>query len=149
MSMMSREQLEAVARSCAIAQGLDPILVLALIEHESSFDPWAIRVEPSFYESKISHMKGLTQTEMRMRACSFSLMQIMGQVARELGFDGKYLTELFEPVIGVTFGCRKLRKCFDQTESVHDALQKYNGGGDPGYAEMVMQFIPKYKEMQT
>ena len=142
---MTNEQLQAVARSAAIAQGLDPALVMAVIEHESSWQPWAVRYEPGFYNTYTSHMK-LPETERTMRATSFGLMQVMGQVAREKGFDGKFLTELLEPVIGVTFGCRKLRECLDkENNAVSAALLRYNGGGNASYPDMVLQFIDKYK----
>jgi soluble lytic murein transglycosylase-like protein len=138
---MTLEQLYAVARNVALDAGLDPALVMALIEHESSWNPWAVRYEPGFYSTYISHMK-LPDTEKTMRATSFGLMQIIGQTAREKGFDEKFLTALCEPLNGVTYGCKKLKDCMDRAHGdVNDALLRYNGGSDKQYPEMVLQYI--------
>ncbi len=143
---MTQEQLYAVARSAALNAGLDPQLVQAVIEHESSWNPWAVRYEPGFYQTYISAMKGLTPTEMTLRATSFGLMQILGQVAREKGFDGKFLTALLDPLNSVTYGCRKLKECTDrEVGNIRNALLRYNGGGDPDYPDSVIPLMEKYK----
>ena len=148
---MTIEQMQAVARSSAIAAGLDPALVMAVIEHESSWNPWAVRYEPAFYARYIASMK-LPETEKTMRATSWGLLQIMGQVAREKGFDDKYLTALCDPINGVVFGCRKLRECVDRerhesgssTADLTAALLRYNGGSDPSYPIIVLGLMDKY-----
>jgi soluble lytic murein transglycosylase-like protein len=142
---MSIEQLYAVARSGALNAGLDPALVMAVCQHESSWNPWAVRFEPGFYRTYTSAMK-LPETEKTMRATSFGLMQIMGQVAREKGFDEPFLTALCDPLNGVMYGCRKLKECLDKENgSVSSALLRYNGGGDAKYPEMVLQYLPQFK----
>lgn len=143
---MTIEQMQAVARSSAIAAGLDPALVMAVIEHESSWNPWAVRYEPAFYARYIASMK-LPETEKTLRATSFGLMQVMGQVAREKGFDEKYLTALCDPINGVVFGCRKLRECVAATADITAALLRYNGGGDPSYPVIVLGLMDKYRSL--
>ncbi len=143
---MTQEQLYAVARSAALNASLDPKLVQAVCEHESSWNPWAVRYEPGFYQTYISAMKGLTATEMTMRATSFGLMQIMGQVAREKGFGDKFLSALLDPLNSVTYGCRKLKECIDRENGdLRSALLRYNGGGDPHYPDAVIPLMEKYK----
>lgn len=146
---MSIEQLHALARSAAFDADLDQALVQALIEHESSWNPWAVRYEPLFYERYISHMNGLTATEMTLRACSFGLCQVMGQVAREQGFDGKFLTELLDPANSVRQGLIKLKKCIELAHGVlQDALLRYNGGSDSNYPASVLNLMDKYRISQ-
>ncbi len=143
---MTIQQLYAVARSAALNANLDPALVMAVCEHESSWNPFAVRFEPVFYSTYVSAMKGITETEKMLRATSFGLMQIMGQTAREKGFDDKYLTALFDPLNAVTYGCRKLKDCMARENgSVSGALLRYNGGGDSHYPDLVMQYLPKFK----
>ena len=115
-------------------------LVLAVCEHESSWETYAVRYEPGFYARYIEKMTGLTATEKTMRATSFGLMQVMGQVAREKGFSEKYLTALCDPVFGLTYGCKKLKECLDRENGdVRAALLRFNGGGDPNYPDLVLK----------
>lgn len=93
---MTRAELEALAVETALEFGIEPALVCAVITNESSWKTDATRFEPAFFNRYISHMTGLSDEEKKNRATSFGLMQIMGQVAREQGFDGP-LTDLFDP----------------------------------------------------
>jgi soluble lytic murein transglycosylase-like protein len=71
-------------------------------------------------------------------------MQVMGQVARELGFSGRFLSELADPQVGLEYGCRKFQRCLKATATIEEALLRYNGGNDPTYPAQVKQFIQKY-----
>ena len=131
---------------------LDVPLVCALIEHESSWNPWAFRPEPEFEKRYVDPMK-LNLTETIGRSCSWGLMQIMGQTATELGFGGRFHNALCDPGVGVDYGCRKLARCFTINPPAKDAdgkldyskgLLAYNGGSDPTYPKLVMQFYQKY-----
>lgn len=143
---MTREQLQAAARQAAQAHGLDPALVMAVCHHESgNWNTWAVRYEPAFHQQYIASMKGLTSTEMQLRATSFGLMQVMGQTAREQGFDEKYLTALCDPTFGLEQGCVKLAKCLARKDgNVQEALLMYNGGSNPGYPDLVLQYYAFY-----
>lgn len=145
--MMSLLQLQGAARVAAEAHGLDPALVCAICHHESgNWKPWAARYEPHFYGKYVVQIQGISDTEKTLRATSFGLMQIMGQVAREFGFQGDYLTELLDPTTNLEFGCRKLAKCMDRARGdVRQALLQYNGGADKGYPDRVLQYLSKYK----
>jgi soluble lytic murein transglycosylase-like protein len=143
---MTRDQLQPFAIAAAKAHGIDPALVCAVCNHESGWHQWAVRYEPAFYEKYIAKMAGLSQTEMTMRATSFGLMQIMGQVAREQGFSGDYLSELLDPLQNCERGCIKLAQCLDRANGiVTTALSLYNGGANKEYPSLVMRYYPFYK----
>lgn len=143
---MDLQYLIQIAKATATAKGLDPALVCAVCEHESGgWNPWAVRFEPKFYERYTKPMS-LTDTEEYTRAMSFGLMQTMGEVARELGFKGKYLTELCDPVVSLEYGCRKLAQCLQKHDGdVRAALLSYNGGGNPQYPDLVLRNLEKYQ----
>lgn len=130
---------------------LDAVLICAVAEHESSWNPWATRMEKGFYLKYVQQMS-LNDTEEYTRSMSFGLMQIMGETAREFGFVhqapseyAQFLTQLCDPEIGMDLGCKKLRRCFDlhQNDEVA-ALLAYNGGKDLNYPVVVQQIKPKY-----
>jgi len=148
---VTRDELEKAAIATALNQGLDPALVCAVCAHESDgWQQFAVRYEPGFYSRYIESMTGLSQTEKTMRATSFGLMQIMGQTAREFGFDGKFLTELLEPLNAVIYGCRKLKRCLDKNNGdVPAALLQYNGGGNANYPDLVMAHYKDYAYLNS
>ena len=91
--MPSPPQLVALARKAAAAQSLDPALVCAVIEQESSWNIWAMRYEPAFFAKYVAHLytnNKVTASEAYARGFSWGLMQVMGLVAREMGFDGTF-----------------------------------------------------------
>jgi soluble lytic murein transglycosylase-like protein len=138
----------ALAKKYGAKYNLAFFYVAAVCEQESSWNPWAARFEPEFYQRYISGMNLPDATERQMRATSFGLMQIMGQVAREHGFNGKFLTELCDPDIGVDIACRKLSACFTSYgDKPEVALLSYNGGGNPEYGKQVLDRVPKYQEV--
>lgn len=146
----SIDQRRAFASLHGARSGIDTALLCALIDHESSWDQWAIRYEPAFFDKYVLPLmeKDIvrTQTEARARATSWGLMQIMGQTARELGFVGRFISELCDPDVGVDFGCLKLKRCMDAHVSNLDAaLLAYNGGADPTYPQAIKNLIPQYR----
>jgi soluble lytic murein transglycosylase-like protein len=59
-------------------------------------------------------------------------MQVMGQVARESGFDALFLSALCDPEQGLAVGCKLLRKKFDLVGAdTTRALLAWNGGANP------------------
>lgn len=131
-------EIRLIARQVAENAGLDPDLVCAVCEQESSFNPWAIRFEPTFFDHYIAPQH-LRPTEAYGRAFSYGVMQIMGQTARELGFAGQFLVALCDPQTGIEYGCKKLKQCLTRAAGdVTKALLYYNGGGRPEYATEVL-----------
>lgn len=146
---MTKDELQTIVVAAALNVGIDPALACAVVSHESTWDPWAVRYEPGFYRRYIESMKGLSETEKTLRATSFGLFQVMGQVAREQSFDGKYLTELCDPINAVQ-GCRKLKRCLENNgNDVTAALLAYNGGGNEKYPELVMGHYKDYAHLNS
>lgn len=138
----------------AIGRGL----VCAVCEEESGkrnpsvpggvedWDPNAVRFERAFEERYVRPPNpAMPTTEELCLAMSYGLMQIMGLTARENGFNGKFLTALCDPETGIEFGCRKLRRCIDASNSdPAAALLRWNGGADKAYPSRVMARMAKY-----
>lgn len=104
--------------------GLPWPLVMAVVDVESSGNPWAYRYEPA-YQWLVG--QGLTPTEQMAQRTSWGLMQVMGAVAREYGFKG-WLTELCQPDVGLEYGCRHLKRYADRYRNWLDAIAAYNAG---------------------
>jgi soluble lytic murein transglycosylase-like protein len=148
---MNKEDLIKLATMASLNMGLDPALVCSLCAHESDgWQQFAVRYEPAFYDRYISSMKGLSETEMRMRATSFGLTQIMGQTAREQGYDAKFLTQLLEPLDNLRQGLTKLRRSLDKNGgSIPAALLSYNGGGNANYPDLVLGHYKDYAYLNS
>lgn len=144
MDLSTPESRLAFVTPHALKYGLDPKLVCAVCEQESSWNPWAVRYEPAFYLRYIAPMNLANATEAQMRSTSFGLMQIMGQTAREFGFCEHFLSELCDPDTGVEYGCKKLQKCFSVHGDAETSLLAYNGGSNPNYPSQVLARVKNY-----
>lgn len=145
---MDKSALISLARQKAQKYGIDGDLVCAIIEQESAWNPWAIRFEPGFYEHyivPIIQSQHLSKTEANARATSWGLMQTMGEVAREYGFGGTYLSALCDPESGIEIGCKYFSALLGKVgNNVDAALMRWNGGGAPNYPDEVKNRIPTY-----
>lgn len=121
----------------AQTHGLPVSLVLAIVQVESGGNPWAARYEPGFYDRYVmtqpvkARAPCSIKTEARLRATSFGLMQIMGQTARETGFDGVFLTELCDPAVGLDWSCKylsRLLSVYRAKYGLEGAVAAYNAG---------------------
>lgn len=145
MDLSTHDARLALAGKYAAKYSLDPMIVAAVCEQESGWNPWAVRYEPAFFERYISPLNLADPTEAYARAFSFGLMQVMGQVAREHGFQGRSLTQLCDPDIGIDIGCKKLQKCFAlKPDNPEAALLVYNGGGNTYYGKQVLARVANY-----
>jgi soluble lytic murein transglycosylase-like protein len=166
-------ELVALARTIAAQHSLDPALVCAVVEQESDWDAHSIRYEPAFRTRYVAPL-GLSPTEEIARSISWGLMQVMGQVAREHGFTGKFLSALGDPAAGLDVGCVALTSKFaaasrelasappptslasgasaqgiaapasDQTLAQR-ALLLWNGGANADYPAQVLARLAKYQ----
>jgi hypothetical protein len=163
-SMTTSPDLIALARAAASRHALDARLVCAVVEQESTWDAHAIRYEPGFRTRYVAPL-GLPPTEEIARSISWGLMQVMGQVAREHGFSGKFLSALCDPAAGLDVGCAVLAakltirpgsssRGSNATErsplpaaevDVARGLQLWNGGANPDYAAQVLARVARYK----
>jgi soluble lytic murein transglycosylase-like protein len=136
--MLSRAELEALARQTANAHQLDPVLVCAVVEQETGWNTYAIRFEDGFYMRYVKPLALPSLTEAMARSFSWGLMQVMGQLAREFDWKGE-LTKLTDPYVGLDVGCRVLKmKLGSHPSSMEAGLLAWNGGQNKGYASEVL-----------
>lgn len=154
---MPSELLIDLARATAKAHGLDPALVCAVAEQESSWNTFALRYEPGFlarYVSPLYTAGKINATEAYARSMSWGLMQVMGQVAREQGLpDSLSIAQLCDPATGLEYGCRVLKAKLAYAATVPGiapvdvtarALLFWNGGSNKDYPAQVLARVPKY-----
>jgi soluble lytic murein transglycosylase-like protein len=141
-------ELVRLARSIADHHGLDETLVCAVVEQESAWNTHAMRYEPGFRSRYVAPL-GLPPTEEIARSISWGLMQVMGQVAREHGFTGKFLSALGDPSVGIVIGCEVLAAKITATgNDIWRALELWNGGANPDYAAQVIARVASYKSVK-
>jgi len=147
--MTDRNGLISLAKLTAVKYNLIPSIVCGMCEQESSWNPDATRYEPAFYlryiEPMIDAGRLTDLVEAKNRATSWGLMQVMGQVAREMGYEGPFPLESAE--MGIRLGCEKFARCVAQSKGdIGSALLRYNGGGNILYAREVMAKSAVYGE---
>lgn len=131
---MDAQSLIAIAQTKAKQFGVDPDLVIAIMTEESSI-AWprcSSRFEPNFqylYQPDAFAVRnGVTvETERAQQSMSWGPMHVMGGSARELGFNDP-LPLLFQPDIGIEYGCRKLKKLSETYELEAAVIASYNAG---------------------
>lgn len=113
----------------ATTYDLDVKLLTAQVEVESSGDPFAFKYEQAFYRQYVRlNPNAKAGRYGPFAACSVGLLQIMVEVAYELGFDGRP-EELFAARVGLSWGAKNLRSLLDWSNGNYDsALAAYNGG---------------------
>lgn len=162
---MTREEVYALCKSTASKYAVDPILILAICEQESSYNPFAVRLETHFFSKYIEKMSLATTSEVLL-SCSFGLMQLMGESLRESGYFGwwKSLTDspleavsqvgvvkaldwfMLHPEAQVDFGCRwYVKKRGLAGGDPKKALLIWNGGGDQDYPKKVLARADKLR----
>ena len=141
-------QLVALARRAAAVQSLDPALVCAVVEQESGWNPWAMRYEALFFAKYVAPLytnNKVSASEAYARGFSWGLMQVMGQVARETGFDPVFLSSLCDPDQGLAIGCKVLRRKLDaMAGDTMRGLLAWNGGSNTAYPAQVLARKPHY-----
>lgn len=153
--MGSKTGLELIIEQTAKEYNLNPKLVLAVCTIESSMNTWASRYEPQwrwwYFPKKFANLVRITdRTERIQQATSWGLMQVMGTVARELGWK-EDLPKLCKPENGLKMGCLKLRKLLTKYRSLPEALSSYNSGRPDSkigkqYAEKVLTEFSRLTE---
>ncbi|MEM4655267.1 MAG: lytic transglycosylase domain-containing protein [Thermosphaera sp.] len=129
---LSQSDLSILIFESAARHGLPTWLVRAIVSVESGGNPWAWNPEPAYRYlwdvraqkpfRRLTHIEATVKTpppdfpaiagdrdqEWWAQQASWGLMQVMGAVARELGFTGPYLTELCDPLLNLELGCLHL-----------------------------------------
>lgn len=112
---------------------LDRKLVGAICHVESDGISATTRFEPTYrylyFPERYAESLMITSfTEENAQKTSYGLLQLMGGVARELGY-ADYLSRLVEPKLGLEFGCRKLAAIKQKYGDVkEDIAAAYNHG---------------------
>jgi len=99
----------SLAESLGKSHGVDPALILAVIENESGGNPDAFPEDPA------------------RDGASFGLMQLELPTARGLGFTGSARL-LFDPVVSITLGTKDLAGGIHDYGTEYLAAIDYNGG---------------------
>lgn len=107
-------------------------LVRAIVRVESAYNPWATRFESNwqfFYKIKEFAKKARVteDTEKVQQSMSWGLGQLMGSVARELGFDLE-LPQLCIPNYGIYYCCKKLQLIEKRYQEPDQVISAYNAG---------------------
>ncbi len=143
---------------------VDSGVIAAVILQESAGNPFAIRFEPVFFESRIKPKgrdlagyvpKSLPtfETEQVARSTSWGLMQLLGETARSrLGFKNPFLSALLLPEVNVECGCKLLRSLLDNFPNLPEdnryrkALERYNGS--KSYPDLIFNHITSGRNKQ-
>ncbi len=113
-----RVELLSLVHKHARAVGLDPQIVLSVIEVESMFNRFAVS-----------------------KSGARGLMQIMPFWVKEIGHPRD---NLFHPETNLWYGCYILRHYLDRSKGdLGMALRRYNGGGDDRYSNKVLSALQK------
>lgn len=149
---MTHDYSDLIAQTCRTFK-LDAKVLTAQVQVESSTNTYAWKPEPAYKylwdvrlhkpfralsndeiscedpPSDFPFLAGDRHQEWWAQQASWGLLQIMGAVAREHGFDGPYLVELCDPVVGLTFAGAHLASLLDWAKgNMTQALCAYNGG---------------------
>jgi len=145
---MKEESLLNLVKKVCQEEGVEWELVWAIIQVESKGNPNAIRFEPNFYAKYIDHLPFIS-AEKICRACSFGLMQIMGETARELGFDQPW-NKFFDPAFNVRVGIKFIKRIMSKCDDYERIANYYNTGinstyWNEDYVRKVMAELQKIK----
>ncbi len=152
---MERSRAEQLISSIATFNGIDPDLAIAFSQAESHFDEYAVRYEPNWrlfigIELYAARNRISQDTEKVLQACSLGMMQVMGTVARELGFKDNLLM-LTRPELGIKFGCFKIQELMKKYVRLDDLIAAYNAGTPKklpdGIAYTNQQYVNKVREI--
>jgi soluble lytic murein transglycosylase-like protein len=116
----------------ALRYEVDHKVIDAIITQESHWDAFAIRYEEKYpYLLNPLHYAELLSislsTETELQKMSWGLGQVMGAMARELGFNGPMGLLLHERV-NIDIVCRLIQKINKVVKTPEEVFATYNGG---------------------
>lgn len=123
---------DLIAEVCK-KEEVPPYLIAAMIQVESAGDKNAMRFEPDYKwlyrpEDFAKRNRITLKTEITFQSTSYSYLQIMGAVARELGHEGPMTVLITNPSLALTYGCRHFANYFKKYQNIMDAVSSYNQG---------------------
>ena len=146
MADHSSESLSKTLDNASRRYGVPLKMIKAIIELESSGNRWAMRYEPGYRwlwdvsedapyrgdSDSLPAPRGVSRpTELMGQRTSWGYMQVMGAVARELGFDDRFLSGLVDPATNLHYGCKhlaSLHRRFYGTHGWEGVVAAYNAG---------------------
>lgn len=144
--------------------GVEAPFLAAIVRQESGGNPWAVRYEPGYawlYDIDASApFRGMLnpktfpapdgvsgETEWVSQKCSWGLGQVMGAVARELLFPGRFLSELCLPDVGAEYAARLIARLKHRYKELPDIASAYNAGSStPKNVDSYVTPVMKYYE---
>lgn len=160
MAEKLRERRQWLIGLCARGARVSPIpsdILFAVAMTESGGDPLAVRYERHYrwlttLDGKPLEDGKLSDTETAGQKTSWGLLQVMGAVARERGFRGKFFTELCaSPEVGLRYGALHLAAYLKRYGNEADAVAAYNAGSpvkeddgsyrNQGYVDRVRKYL--------
>jgi hypothetical protein len=122
-------RIVALANQSGIEANINPLMILAIISHESNFQPWV-----------------------RNKSGAEGLMQVMTQIHKEKFdmFGGTDTT--FDPAVNIRVGTLILRECIAIKRSIRGGLRYYAGAeneaiDDGGFVEYVSKEVERLSEL--
>lgn len=148
---MTKSEVWTICCDVVARNGLDPYLIMAIIEQESGYDQYARRLEQGFFR-RYTEPANMDEVSEVLLAVSWGLMQTMGESLRALGLFGDdaavnstvsamVLTRyLNDPKEQIQRGCQWYQKKLTAAGgNIRLALLKWNGGGNPLYPDEVFR----------
>lgn len=160
--MWTKKELEQIATKHSKENNLDPDLIFSIISVESGWNAYAMRYEPAYrwlyYPRMFAEKLAITEfTEEHLQKFSYGLMQIMGAVCREYGFE-KELVRVIEPENNLNIACKFIKKLFDKYGNENDVISAYNQGSNKKtktgsylnqlYCDKVHSFLRSYRRLK-
>jgi len=159
--MWNKKELETLAEKYAKESNIDTDLVYSIISVESGWNVYAMRYEPTYkwlyYPRVFAEKLAITEfTEEHLQKFSYGIMQLMGAVCREYGFE-KELVKMIEPENNLIIGCKFIKKLFDKYGNENDVISAYNQGSNKKtetgsyknqlYCDKVHSFLRNYRRL--
>jgi len=161
--MMFLPSLRAMIETAARAADLPSAIVGGLVMRESNGNPKAFRPEvgwqyfvgPDGHPCSVTGVRGIFPCpdgmEVLGQLTGWGLCQVQGSVAREYGFAGAFLSDLWEPERNLHYGCRHLAKFVKKYGKIELALSAYNAGrpiegNKISYVQYVLDRAREYSE---
>jgi hypothetical protein len=150
---------DVVKKQCEIV-GVNYRLMMAIIEVESSWEPYAVRYEKDSSSAAqpeyLAKINGTTrETEMQLQKFSWGIGQILGATARNIGMRGP-MPSLCNTEIGAFWSAMYLKKLCCRYPTLADQISAYNGGsslkrsdGTYANAEYISKVNKVLKELPT
>ncbi len=122
---------ELIIRESKKYKGVKPVVIKAIIEQESHYNPSRIKYESKWerdYGPSIKKKKNENIEEWKMNFHSFGLMQVGYALHKDFCGLTSY-TDLYNPSINIQCGTKIYNSCIEAGNSETFCIKKYNGSG--------------------